>query len=68
LAEVNSLRRLAIEKHVGCKTLNPLEVQPEENTFDFVMDCVGACPDKKYSIKCCKTGWGDYACGAAGLG
>lgn len=56
LAEVNSLRRLAIEKHVGCKTLNPLEVQPEENTFDFVMDCVGAVPTRNTALSAVKPG------------
>ena len=56
LAEVNSLRRSAIEKHVGCKTFNPLEVQPQENTLDFVMDCVGAVPTRKTALAAIKPG------------
>ena len=56
LAEVNSLRRSAIEKHVGCKTLNPLEVQPQENAFDFVMDCVGAVPTRNTALAAVKPG------------
>ena len=42
LAEVNPLRRQAIEKHVACKTLNPTDEKIPENSYEFVMDCVGA--------------------------
>jgi alcohol dehydrogenase len=56
LAEVNSLRRSAIEKHVGCKTFNPLEDQPQENAFDFVMDCVGAVPTRNAALTAIKPG------------
>jgi alcohol dehydrogenase len=56
LAEVNSLRRTAIERHVGCKTFNPLEEKSDENAYDFVMDCVGAVPTRNAALASIKPG------------
>ena len=56
VAEVNPLRRKAIESHVGCKTLNPMEGGISENTFEFVMDCVGAAVTRNSALSAIKPG------------
>jgi 2-desacetyl-2-hydroxyethyl bacteriochlorophyllide A dehydrogenase len=42
VAEVNPLRRQQIEQYAQVKTYNPKETNPDENTFDYVMDAVGS--------------------------
>jgi alcohol dehydrogenase len=42
VAELNPLRSKAIELHASCKTCNPVEEKVSENSYEFVMDCVGA--------------------------
>jgi alcohol dehydrogenase len=56
LAEVNPLRRKAIEKHVGCTTFNPIEEQVAENAYEFVMDCVGAVVTRNSALAAVKPG------------
>jgi len=56
LAEVNPLRRKAIEKHVGCTTFNPIEEQVSENAYEFVMDCVGAVVTRNSALAAVKPG------------
>lgn len=42
VAEVNTLRRSQLESHAGVKTYNPVESQPPEDCFDYVIDAVGS--------------------------
>lgn len=56
LAEVNPLRRSAIERHVGCKTFNPAQERPHDNTYDYVMDCVGVAATRNTAIAAIKPG------------
>ncbi|CDS52174.1 L-threonine 3-dehydrogenase [Polaromonas sp. CG9_12] len=42
LSEPNSLRREAVQTHVGCETLDPRQQAPGENQYDYVFDAVGA--------------------------
>ncbi len=42
LSEPNVLRRDAVQRHVGCNTLDPREQVPGENEYDYVLDAVGA--------------------------
>jgi len=56
VAEVNPLRRKAIEKHIGCKTLNPIEEKTPENSYEFVMDCVGAVVTRNSALAAVKPG------------
>jgi threonine dehydrogenase-like Zn-dependent dehydrogenase len=42
LSEPNSLRREAVQTHVGCETLDPRQQTPAENQYDYVLDAVGA--------------------------
>jgi 2-desacetyl-2-hydroxyethyl bacteriochlorophyllide A dehydrogenase len=42
LAELNALRRAAVEKHAHCETIDPQQSAPTENCFDVVIDAVGA--------------------------
>lgn len=56
VAEVNPLRREAIEKHVGCKTINPVEEKVAENSYEFVMDCVGAVVTRNTALAAVKPG------------
>ena len=56
LAEVNTLRRASINKHVACNTFNPLEVPAQENYYGFVMDCVGSAATRKLALASVKPG------------
>lgn len=56
VAEVNPLRRKAIEEHVGCKTLNPIDEKITENSVEFVMDCVGAVVTRNTALAAVKPG------------
>jgi len=56
VAEVNPLRRQAIEKHAACKTINPVEEKVAENSYEFVMDCVGAVVTRKTALAAVKPG------------
>ena len=56
VAEVNPLRRKAIEQHVGCKTLNPIDEKITENSVEFVMDCVGAVVTRNTALAAVKPG------------
>jgi threonine dehydrogenase-like Zn-dependent dehydrogenase len=56
VAEVNPLRRKAIEQHVGCKTLNPIDQKINENSVEFVMDCVGALVTRNSALAAVKPG------------
>jgi threonine dehydrogenase-like Zn-dependent dehydrogenase len=56
MAEVNPLRRHSAEQHAFCKTYNPLDTQPEENSFDFVIDAVGAKPTRIGALAAVKPG------------
>jgi len=56
VAEVNPLRREAIEKYVGCKTINPIDEKMAENSYEFVMDCVGAAVTRNTALAAVKPG------------
>jgi 2-desacetyl-2-hydroxyethyl bacteriochlorophyllide A dehydrogenase len=56
VAEVNPLRRQALEKHSACKTIHPIEEQPSENGYEFVMDCVGAAVTRNTALASVKPG------------
>ena len=56
VAEVNPLRREAIEKYVGCKTINPIDEKLAENSYEFVMDCVGAAVTRNTALAAVKPG------------
>ena len=42
LAEPNALRRHAVAAHARCETIDPRQSTPAENSFDVVIDAVGA--------------------------
>lgn len=56
LAEVNALRRRSAEEHAFCKTYNPVESQVAENSFDFVIDAVGAKATRNVALAAVKPG------------
>lgn len=56
VAEVNPLRRSAIELHAACKTFNPIEEKASENSYEFVMDCVGAAVTRNTAMASIKPG------------
>jgi alcohol dehydrogenase len=41
VAETNPLRRASIDQYVGSKTIDPITHSVTENTYDYVIDCVG---------------------------
>jgi threonine dehydrogenase-like Zn-dependent dehydrogenase len=50
------LRKKAIEQHVGCKVINPLEEKITENAYEFLMDCVGAAKTRNAALSAVKPG------------
>jgi 2-desacetyl-2-hydroxyethyl bacteriochlorophyllide A dehydrogenase len=56
VAEVNPLRRKAVELHAACKTFNPVEQKVAENAYEFVMDCVGAVVTRNTAMAAIKPG------------
>ncbi len=56
LAEVNPLRRKSAGQHAFCSTVNPLEEAPAGDSFDFVIDAVGAKPTRNTAIAAVKPG------------
>jgi alcohol dehydrogenase len=56
VAEVNPLRRKAVELHAACKTYNPVEERAAENAYEFVMDCVGAAVTRNTAMAAIKPG------------
>ena len=42
LSELNALRREAVAKQAQCETIDPRTATPTENSFDVVIDAVGA--------------------------
>ena len=56
VAEVNPLRRQALEQHAACNTINPMYEQPTENGYEFVMDCVGAAVTRNTALAAVKPG------------
>ena len=56
VAELNPLRRAAIERHAGCETLDARATPPAEASFDYVIDAVGAKPTRVQAIAAVKPG------------
>ncbi len=57
LAETNDLRRQAAGDVAGCDLLNPSrEGNPEEDSFDLIIDAVGGAVTRKMAMKAVKPG------------
>lgn len=56
ISEPNRLRRQALQTHVGCETLNPLEQALPENHYDYVLDAVGATVTRQQAFAGIKPG------------
>ena len=56
VAEVNSLRRKQLAQHAGVMTYNPLDRQPSDNHYDFVIDAVGSRTTRHAALAAVKAG------------
>ena len=56
LAELNSLRREAVATHAWCETIDPRSSAPAENSFDVVIDAVGAKATRTQAFSTIKPG------------
>jgi 2-desacetyl-2-hydroxyethyl bacteriochlorophyllide A dehydrogenase len=56
LAELNALRREAVATHAQCETIDPRSSAPSENSFDVVIDAVGAKATRAQAFKAIKPG------------
>jgi 2-desacetyl-2-hydroxyethyl bacteriochlorophyllide A dehydrogenase len=56
LAELNPLRRAAVETHAHCEAIDPRQTAPAENGFDVVIDAVGAKATRVQSFAAIKPG------------
>lgn len=56
LAETNPLRRKSAEQHAGCKTLDPQDEAPPLDSFELVVDAVGAKPTRDTAIASVRPG------------
>jgi len=56
VAELNPLRRQAIERHAGCEVLDPRATPPTPAAFDFVIDAVGAKATRAQAFEAVKPG------------
>ena len=56
VAEVNPLRRQAIERHARCDSYDPRHQGPGESAFDYVIDAVGSAPTRQAAIAAVKPG------------
>jgi threonine dehydrogenase-like Zn-dependent dehydrogenase len=56
VAEVNPLRRQAIERHARCDSYDPRQEGPGESAFDYVIDAVGSAPTRQAAIAAVKPG------------
>jgi 2-desacetyl-2-hydroxyethyl bacteriochlorophyllide A dehydrogenase len=56
LAELNVLRREAVATHARCETIDPRSLVPAENSFDVVIDAVGAKATRAQAFTAIKPG------------
>jgi 2-desacetyl-2-hydroxyethyl bacteriochlorophyllide A dehydrogenase len=56
LAELNALRREAVATHARCETIDPRQAAPAENSFDVVIDAVGAKATRAQAFTAIKPG------------
>lgn len=56
LAELNALRREAVATHALCETIDPRQSAPAENSFDVVIDAVGAKATRAQAFTAIKPG------------
>ena len=56
LAELNALRREAVATHAQCETIDPRVAAPAENSFDVVIDAVGAKATRAQAFTAIKPG------------
>ena len=56
VAELNPLRRRAIEQHARCEAVDPRATPPEAASFDYVIDAVGAAATRKQAFEAVKPG------------
>ncbi len=56
LAELNALRREAVATHAHCETIDPRQSAPAENSFDVVIDAVGAKATRTQAFTAIKPG------------
>jgi 2-desacetyl-2-hydroxyethyl bacteriochlorophyllide A dehydrogenase len=56
LAELNALRREAVAKHAQCETIDPRQSTLAENSFDVVIDAVGAKATRAQAFSVIKPG------------
>jgi len=56
LAELNALRREAVAQHARCDTLDPRQAAPADNSFDVVIDAVGAKATRHQALAAIKPG------------
>jgi len=56
VAELNPLRRQAIERHARCEVLDPRAAPPAAAAFDFVIDAVGAKATRAQAFEAVKPG------------
>ncbi|ROR94599.1 alcohol dehydrogenase catalytic domain-containing protein [Raoultella terrigena] len=56
LAEVNPLRRKTAELEVDCASVDPLKTEMKENSFDLVIDAVGATGTRRTALSTVRPG------------
>ncbi len=56
LAELNPLRRAAVEQHAHCQTVDPRATPLAESSFEVVIDAVGAKPTRTQALAAVKPG------------
>jgi alcohol dehydrogenase len=56
LAELNPLRRAAVEQHAHCQAVDPRTTPLAESSFDVVIDAVGAKPTRTQALAAVKPG------------
>lgn len=56
LAETNPLRRISAQQHASVTTYDPMESEPGDNEFDYVIDAVGSKQTRTTAIKAVKPG------------
>jgi 2-desacetyl-2-hydroxyethyl bacteriochlorophyllide A dehydrogenase len=56
LAELNPLRREAVAQHAQCEVIDPRASAPAENSFDVVIDAVGAKATRTQAFSAVKPG------------
>jgi alcohol dehydrogenase len=56
VSELNALRREALQRHVGCRTIDPAAAPPPAATFEYVIDAVGAAATRNHALAAVKPG------------